>query len=60
MKSVLRSAQNQQREHYQNQHSSNHKKAPNSNLNIEYVPKENRDHNSNFKGGDYVDYEEVK
>lgn len=62
MKSVFRSVQNQHRAQYQNQQSANHshKKAPNSNLNIEYVPKDGKEHNSNFEGGDYVDYEEVK
>lgn len=37
------------------------KKARNSNLDIDYIP-ENKNHAStqNYKGGDYVDYEEVK
>jgi hypothetical protein len=35
------------------------RKAPDSNVNIEYVPEENTS-KSQFKGGEYVDYEEVK
>jgi hypothetical protein len=29
-------------------------------INIDYVPKDKKDGKSGFKGGDYVDYEEVK
>ena len=35
------------------------RKAPDSNVNIEYVPEE-KVAKSQFKGGEYVDYEEVK
>ncbi|WP_109833078.1 DUF4834 family protein [Reichenbachiella versicolor] len=30
------------------------------NVHIDYVPKESKGKGDNFKGGDYVDYEEVK
>jgi len=35
------------------------KKAPNSNLNIDYIPEEKKER-KDFRGGDYVEYEEVK
>lgn len=36
------------------------KKKPDGNINIEYAPKKKSKKSSeNFKGGDYVDYEEV-
>jgi hypothetical protein len=31
-----------------------------SDINIDYVPKDKKAGNSTFKGGEYVDYEEVK
>jgi len=36
------------------------KKSPDGSLNIDYVPKNKSTDNKDFKGGDYVDYEEVK
>ena len=40
---------------------SQRKRARNSNLDIDYVPKDKKQNKSgNFKGGDYIDYEEVK
>jgi len=37
------------------------RKAPNSDLNIDYVPEDPKNKNKKgFSGGDYVDYEEVK
>lgn len=37
------------------------KRAKNSNLDIDYVPKDNKQNKTdNFKGGEYIDYEEVK
>lgn len=41
---------------------SHHKKAQGSNLNIDYIPGKNKSDESgkNFKGGDYVDFEEIK
>ena len=35
------------------------RKAPNSNLNVDNVPPKEKK-KSGFKGGDYVDYEEIK
>ena len=37
-------------------------KAPEGKVNIDYVPEDNKTkpNNSDFKGGEYVDYEEVK
>jgi hypothetical protein len=68
--SVSQQYQEQQR-YYQRQNGTSFngqgsgRKAPNSNLNIDYVPREEKnpgkkvDKNSEFRGGDYVDYEEV-
>jgi hypothetical protein len=40
---------------------SQRKRAKNSNLDIDYIPEDKKQNNSgNFKGGDYIDYEEVK
>lgn len=36
------------------------KKAPGGNVNIDFDPKERKKKKDGFKGGDYVDYEEVK
>ena len=36
------------------------KKAPGGNVNIDFDPKERNKKKEGFKGGDYVDYEEVK
>ena len=40
----------------------NRKPAPEGNVNIDFVPKESKPGSNppDFKGGDYVDYEEVK
>jgi hypothetical protein len=55
----LRSYQQSQQYQQQQANSSNHKKAaPNSNVNIDYIPDDRS--KTEFKGGDYVDYEEVK
>ncbi|REE05832.1 DUF4834 family protein [Marinoscillum furvescens] len=57
-------ASQQQRTQYQNQryreqaHQS--RKAPGSNVNIDYVPRKEEKSDKDFQGGDYVDYEEVK
>lgn len=68
--SVSQQYQQQQR-YYQKQNGSpysgsdNGRKAPNSNLNIDYVPgngqasKKTVKKSAGFKGGDYVDYEEL-
>ena len=29
-------------------------------VNIDYIPKDKRDSNGKYRGGDYIDYEEVK
>ena len=40
---------------------SNRKKAKNSNVDIDYMPDDKKQARSDkFKGGDYIDYEEVK
>jgi hypothetical protein len=41
---------------------SQQKKAAGSNLNIDYIPGKNKseENGKNFKGGDYVDFEEIK
>jgi uncharacterized protein YxeA len=46
----------------QNGYERNHRKAQDGNLNIDYVPKKERGEKTGkgFKGGDYVDFEEVK
>ena len=36
------------------------RRAPNSNLHVDRVPKNETSRKSDFKGGDYVDFEEVK
>jgi len=37
------------------------KRAKDSNLDIDYIPKDKKQNKTdNFKGGDYIDYEEVK
>ena len=36
------------------------RKSPDGNINIDYVPKDKKSPKKDFKGGDYVDYEEVK
>lgn len=56
---VLFSSVQQQQRHQQAHSQKQHRKAADSNLNIDYVP-EGKDHNQDFKGGDYVDYEEIK
>ena len=43
----------QRRQHYS-------KKAPGSNLNIDNVPQKAPDNKTGYKGGEYVDFEEVK
>ncbi len=45
----------------QRQQYTTRRKAPNSNLNIDKSPEKERNKSGNdFKGGDYVDYEEIK
>ncbi len=36
------------------------RKAPNSNLNVDSIPRTKEGKKKNFQGGDYVDFEEVK
>lgn len=36
------------------------RKAPNSNLNVDRIPRNDTDRKKDFEGGDYVDFEEVK
>ncbi|WP_421894027.1 DUF4834 family protein [Marinoscillum sp.] len=54
----------QQRQQYQSTGQSNQqharKRAAGSNLDIDYVPGERKNEKKDFRGGDYVDYEEVK
>jgi hypothetical protein len=50
----------QQSQQYQQQagNGSHKRAAPNSNVNIDYIPEDKS--KAEFKGGDYVDYEEVR
>lgn len=68
---LFASAFQQQQRHYQNRQQNGHqqngyqqnrtKTPPNSNVRVEYVPREDeRKEKKDFKGGQYVDYEEVK
>lgn len=46
--------------HTNNRHASN-VRPPNSNVDIHYVPKDKKEKKEKaFKGGEYVDYEEIK
>ncbi|MBC6401672.1 MAG: hypothetical protein GDA51_06805 [Ekhidna sp.] len=36
------------------------KKAPNSKLNIDKIPEQRTEKSTGYKGGDYIDFEEVK
>ncbi len=49
----------QNRENINRNESRSERKAPDSNLNIDYVPKEERQKNGKANGGDYIDYEEL-
>jgi len=55
-------AQKQQQQYQNQSQQQSHRKAPNSNLNIDYAPgsKQEDKKGGDFKGGEYVDYEEVK
>lgn len=51
--------QKRHQQRYRNQEPP-HRRAPDSNLNIDYVPREKRKKNEEgYNGGEYVDYEEV-
>lgn len=64
---LFQSAQQQNRQQYQGNQSRSYqqqthhsRKAPDSNLNIDHIPEKDHDkRKGDFKGGDYVDYEEV-
>ena len=49
-----------QNDQYGRQQSSSGRKAPNSNVNIDNFPSSKSKKDSDFSGGEYVDYEEVK
>lgn len=52
--------QQQQRRTGSYDHHSDKRKAPDSNLNIDYVPRDSKGKKiDGYKGGEYVDYEEV-
>lgn len=51
--------QNQYRQH-QTTSRQYSKTPPNSNVRVDYVPKEERNDRKDFNGGQYVDYEEVR
>ncbi|WP_425392752.1 DUF4834 family protein [Ekhidna sp.] len=51
---------NQQFGRNQTSYGSRSRKAPNSNLNIDNIPNSNSKKDGNYKGGEYVDYEEIK
>ncbi len=50
---------NAQQRTQQNQNTSYQSRGKDGNIHIDYVPKQTKS-KSDFKGGDYVDYEEVK
>jgi hypothetical protein len=54
----VRSYQQSQQYQQQSGNGSYKRPAPDSNVNIDYIPEDKS--KSEFKGGDYVDYEEVK
>ncbi|MGK7391353.1 MAG: DUF4834 family protein [Candidatus Cyclobacteriaceae bacterium M2_1C_046] len=60
-KILLRGSAQQQQYHYGN---NNHQKKPSDgNVTIDYIPKDRKNQKKapvNYKGGDYIDYEEVK
>ncbi|QSE98623.1 DUF4834 family protein [Fulvivirga lutea] len=43
-----------------NQQQSSSQKPKNGNVNVDYIPKDQKPKKENFKGGEYVDFEEVK
>lgn len=53
---------NQQRQHQQTNARQGHKKPAGGNVNIDYVPGDTKpaSEEKDFRGGDYVEYEEVK
>lgn len=60
-KSVLKSSASsygQQQSSRQNQYEG--RKPNDGNVNIDYVPKKDQRDKKNFKGGEYVDFEEIK
>ena len=52
--------QQHQRQYRQGQNGHHVKTPPNSNVQVDYIPKEDRGDRKEFDGGQYVDYEEVK
>lgn len=50
----------QQGNFQQSQQQKQYRKPPNSNVNVEFIPPENKVKGKTFKGGEYVDYEEIK
>ncbi|MEP1035286.1 DUF4834 family protein [Ekhidna sp.] len=48
------------KDQFGNQYSTNSRRAPNGNLNIDKVPNRGSKKGENFDGGEYVDYEEIK
>ena len=45
---------------YGNQQQHRQQRPSNGNVNVDYVPKDDKKSKENFKGGEYVDFEEVK
>ena len=45
---------------YSNQQQQRQQRPSNGNVNVDYVPKDDKKSKENFKGGEYVDFEEVK
>ncbi|MEQ8924864.1 MAG: DUF4834 family protein [Fulvivirga sp.] len=45
---------------YGNQQQNSSQRPKNSNVNVDYIPKDQKPKKENFKGGEYVDFEEVK
>lgn len=60
-RSVLRSSASSYGQQQSNQQSNySGKKPSDGNVNIDYVPKKDQRDKKNFKGGEYVDFEEIK
>ena len=56
---VINATQQQRSFHKGQQPNASKKRAPNSNVNIDYVPKKGDGKDQQMRGGEYVDYEDV-
>lgn len=58
LKSFLKHQQGSFQQNKQQQRQ--YRKPPNGNVDVEFIPPENNTTGKTFKGGEYVDYEEIK